>query len=280
MYVYTPNALRMIGHASEQLDTNKDLPGDSRAVIKKLLHRTETSLSAGTTFISASNNVGITELQPSTEHAEDRNTLRDNTTQDEIASAERAPEDSASDAPAPQDGTPEKHATNDRVSENSDLDEFSNLTSAVSERIAKSHKTKPEQATDLELGGEFAQPEQMSASPKRAKSIDELPSVATAQLSKTNLRIEDIKPAPPVNDDPEMAAALRTAASNGDLEMIETLLDVGTNINSYDEQEGTALSKAAFWGHLSAVQTLLRKGADPNTGRGRIANIQLSFIPS
>jgi ankyrin repeat protein len=76
-----------------------------------------------------------------------------------------------------------------------------------------------------------------------------------------------------------MAAALRTAASNGDLEMIETLLDVGTNINSYDEQEGTALSKAALSGHHSAVQSLLQKGADPNTGSGRIANIQLSFIP-
>lgn len=55
---------------------------------------------------------------------------------------------------------------------------------------------------------------------------------------------------------------LLDAASKGDLDRVEKLLTMGTDVNARSSAGGTALYGASFNGHLDVVQALLAKGAD------------------
>lgn len=63
---------------------------------------------------------------------------------------------------------------------------------------------------------------------------------------------------------PDTGLALIKAADKGDSEVVEALLDTGTDINARDEQNQTALHKAASRGHTLMVKLLLERGADVN----------------
>ena len=63
--------------------------------------------------------------------------------------------------------------------------------------------------------------------------------------------------------DPQLVAALCTAAMRGATDVIELLLGTGVDINAYDE-DCTALWQAIHWWKGDAVGLLLAKGADPN----------------
>jgi len=78
-------------------------------------------------------------------------------------------------------------------------------------------------------------------------------------------------PPAPADEDPELSSALRIAAENGNVEMIELLLDIGASINAVDNSGATALRLASRLGRVKAVQYLLRRGADPDVGKGKSA---------
>jgi ankyrin repeat protein len=59
-----------------------------------------------------------------------------------------------------------------------------------------------------------------------------------------------------------------TAASEGDTDAVQTLLEKGVNVNAEDEHGQTALMRAAFNGRMGVAQLLLAKGADVNA-RGK-----------
>ncbi len=63
---------------------------------------------------------------------------------------------------------------------------------------------------------------------------------------------------------PDTGLALIEAASKGDSEVVEALLDSGADINARDEQNQTALHQAASKGHTPVVKLLLKRGADVN----------------
>jgi ankyrin repeat protein len=65
---------------------------------------------------------------------------------------------------------------------------------------------------------------------------------------------------PPTSKESELIAA----AVKGDNVEIAKLLADGVNVNAKDEQGGTALAHAAWFGHLDTVNLLLEKGADVN----------------
>lgn len=60
------------------------------------------------------------------------------------------------------------------------------------------------------------------------------------------------------------SASIHEAALNGDLENLTDLLEKGTNINSKDPDNRTALMYAAFNGHTEIIRLLLDKGAVVN----------------
>jgi outer membrane protein assembly factor BamB len=57
---------------------------------------------------------------------------------------------------------------------------------------------------------------------------------------------------------------LLSAAREGDLAVVERLLDAGADIDSADRYGSTALAAAAVNGHLDVVRLLLDRGADPD----------------
>ena len=57
---------------------------------------------------------------------------------------------------------------------------------------------------------------------------------------------------------------LMTAASSGDANELQTLLDAGADVNATGDDGETALMAAATRGHSEAAQTLLDAGADVN----------------
>lgn len=61
--------------------------------------------------------------------------------------------------------------------------------------------------------------------------------------------------------------ALLQAASNGDLEQIEQLLDKGADLNALVLEGPTPLMEAAAEGHVDAVKLLLKRGAYVNLKR-------------
>ena len=67
--------------------------------------------------------------------------------------------------------------------------------------------------------------------------------------------------------------ALIAAASRGNRDIVQSLLAAGADVNSKDHQGHTALIFAAMIGHPSIAQILLAKGADPHveTERGQTA---------
>ena len=60
------------------------------------------------------------------------------------------------------------------------------------------------------------------------------------------------------------APPLVAAAWAGNTDLVTFLLDKGASVNGQDKCGNTALSLAAGRGHLSIVQSLLSRGADPN----------------
>lgn len=59
-------------------------------------------------------------------------------------------------------------------------------------------------------------------------------------------------------------AALRDAATRGDLARVKALLDAGTDVNAATEYGATALSYACDKGHVEVVKLLLARGAKPD----------------
>ena len=69
--------------------------------------------------------------------------------------------------------------------------------------------------------------------------------------------------------DPQLVAALRTAAAEGATAVIELLLATGVDVNALSDGM-TALGTAIYWGHASSVEVLLKAGADPTlAGKGK-----------
>lgn len=64
--------------------------------------------------------------------------------------------------------------------------------------------------------------------------------------------------------EPERVAALRLAAGNQRLDVIDQLVAAGTPVDGLDERGSTALHEAAFYGRAASVRRLLERGADPN----------------
>jgi hypothetical protein len=64
------------------------------------------------------------------------------------------------------------------------------------------------------------------------------------------------------NQRSEDAHALLVAAYEGKADVVEELLGRGVDVNSRDEQGGTALIHAATWGRTDVVKVLLEHGAD------------------
>lgn len=64
--------------------------------------------------------------------------------------------------------------------------------------------------------------------------------------------------------------ALPKAAAQGNLELVQQLLDAGADVNNSDVWGHTPLISACWSGHKEIVQILLERGADPNatTPRG------------
>jgi len=89
--------------------------------------------------------------------------------------------------------------------------------------------------------------------PVRAVALSERPA-ATGQ------RAADAKPR---RSDP-LDRAIYEAAQEGDIEVIDRLLQAGANVNAAVGGDGSPLIAAARAGHLAVVKHLLDRGADPN----------------
>lgn len=64
--------------------------------------------------------------------------------------------------------------------------------------------------------------------------------------------------------DKKLNVALLDAAGNGDIYLIQNLLDKGADANCVNEKGWTPLVKAAFNQHLNAVKLLVNAGAEIN----------------
>jgi ankyrin repeat protein len=62
---------------------------------------------------------------------------------------------------------------------------------------------------------------------------------------------------------------LLAAAERGDLEAVRRWIARGEDVDLAVPSRGTALIRAATWGHLAVVEELLSAGADPNRSEGR-----------
>jgi ankyrin repeat protein len=71
-------------------------------------------------------------------------------------------------------------------------------------------------------------------------------------------------PNPPIAPPTSKESELIAAAVKGDNAQIARLLADGVNVNARDNEGGTALAHAAWFGHLETVRLLLEKGADVN----------------
>ncbi|KAI0604755.1 ankyrin repeat domain-containing protein [Pyrenophora tritici-repentis] len=67
-------------------------------------------------------------------------------------------------------------------------------------------------------------------------------------------------------------APLPFAAENGQLQMVQLLLDAGAEVNAQGGPYGNALQAASFGGHEQIVKTLLDAGADVNAQSGEYGN--------
>jgi ankyrin repeat protein len=60
------------------------------------------------------------------------------------------------------------------------------------------------------------------------------------------------------------SSPLMVVAAEGETQMVKLLLAAGAFVNYADEHGDTAMSKAAYGGHLTTVKALLKAGADVN----------------
>jgi ankyrin repeat protein len=74
--------------------------------------------------------------------------------------------------------------------------------------------------------------------------------------------------------DEEGMTPLTAAAHNGNLDMVQCLLDLGADVDKKDEAGDTALHNAAANGELAIVQCLVDVGADVSEGFLTAANIE------
>ena len=65
-----------------------------------------------------------------------------------------------------------------------------------------------------------------------------------------------------MSSQPELDVALLTAARDGKLEEIRSLLDRGANVNAVGDLKCTPLHLASFYGHHQCVELLIDRGAD------------------
>src|SRR5436190_9334956 len=81
-----------------------------------------------------------------------------------------------------------------------------------------------------------------------------------------------------VNSSGACCAPLFLAAGEGRLNAVRYLLDEGADVNARAPYGNTALTEAAFYGHLPVIKELLMRGADANAvgGGGTALDIALS----
>ena len=65
--------------------------------------------------------------------------------------------------------------------------------------------------------------------------------------------IKEARQAPPIS--------IHEAALNGQLDVVEELISTGSNVNTLDKEERTALMYAAYNGHSGVIKKLIEKGS-------------------
>jgi ankyrin repeat protein len=103
------------------------------------------------------------------------------------------------------------------------------------------------------------------------KKFDIFCRILAAMLSKDGPQVRQL-----LVEFPEMkeyshegvSSLVQQAATDGNFEMVETLLDAGVGINMVGEKDGTtALGTAVDFGYFEVAKLLLSRGADPNLDR-------------
>ena len=92
--------------------------------------------------------------------------------------------------------------------------------------------------------------------PVRAVAVSEVPAV-TEQRTATWIEGKRPRSGP-------LDRAIYEAAEEGDVDVIDRLLQAGANVNAAVDGDGSPLIAAARAGHLAVVKHLLDRGADPN----------------
>ena len=111
----------------------------------------------------------------------------------------------------------------------------------------------------------------------KGTDVDERDNGETPLIVAAHTRYEDIvqvllDAGSNVNaENPHGGTALMAAASKGNPDIVQSLLAAGADVNRKDHQGYTALIWVAMIGHVSVAQILLAKGADPHveTERGQ-----------
>jgi len=67
-----------------------------------------------------------------------------------------------------------------------------------------------------------------------------------------------------VNSPPsgEYTSALHASIRQCNSQFVDRLLEAGADVNAHHPRFGTALTAAAFWGHVGVIKALIERGAD------------------
>lgn len=74
------------------------------------------------------------------------------------------------------------------------------------------------------------------------------------------------------NTDPDTLPLLHVASGEGNLDLIETLLDCGVNVNEIDRNGLPAIHYAVSAGNFECAQKLISHGADLETYSNKVVN--------